>query len=554
MGGFRVENLGLIVKFLNSLRVSTRMQLLVGLTLIGLLILCVTALFHIKSTMLEDRKQKTLNLIESAQGVLTYHQKLVADGKLSEEEAKKSAREVLRAQRYDGANYFFILDDTHHYMLIPPKPENEGKDVSEMKDAHGKFLVRDMVALGKAGGGFIEYWFPKAGQPEPEPKLGYIGYFAPWGWSLGTGIYIDDIDTAFKRGAMVLGGISLGLLFLLSLAGWTIGTSVLQQLGGEPKAASDIMERVAAGDLTANIDRAPSGSLLFSLGNMVTALRALIREINNDANSLVKNAAQISRASNEVASAAGQQSDATSAMAAAVEQLTVSSCHISDSARDTSHDSEQAVQLAGQGSGRVQQASQAIQRISNTVSDASGRIQALEERANQISSIAGVIKDIAGQTNLLALNAAIEAARAGEAGRGFAVVADEVRKLAERTSTATAEIEQMIAGIQGETVGAVEAMNAALPEVHEGVELAASASESLRAIEDGARRTLERIGEVADATREQSTASTSISQRVEQIANMVEETTVTIRATSATAQQLEGIANNLKAQVGKFTV
>jgi methyl-accepting chemotaxis protein len=176
------------------------------------------------------------------------------------------------------------------------------------------------------------------------------------------------------------------------------------------------------------------------------------------------------------------------------------------------------------------------------------------DRKNQVTSIANVIKDIAGQTNLLALNAAIEAARAGEQGRGFAVVADEVRKLAERTSLATTEIEQMIVGIQSDTVGAVEAMNAALPEVQQGVELAASASESLRAIEEGARRTLSRIGEVADATKEQSSASTSIAQRVEQIANMVEQTTDTIRGTAATAHQLQDIAVSLKQLISRFKV
>jgi len=542
------------MKILNALRVSTRMQLLVGLTLVGLLILCVTALLHIKSSMLEDRKVKTRNLIESALGVLTYHQKLAADGKLSLEDAKKSATEVLRAQRYDATNYFFILDNTHRYVLIPPKPENEGKDVSEMKDARGKFLVKEIVATGQAGGGFIEYWFPKAGQQEAEPKLGYIGQFAPWGWAIGTGIYIDDIDTEFKRGAVLLGGISLGLLVLLSFVGWLIGTSVLRQLGGEPEAATAIMERVAGGDLRAINTHTSPGSLLYALDSMVSSLRHLIQEINGDANRLVDNATRIAKDSDDVARAAEQQADATSAMASAIEELTVSSSHISDSARETSHDSNQAVSLAGQGSERVQRASQAIQKISNTVSDASTRIRALEERAKQISSIANVIKDIAGQTNLLALNAAIEAARAGEQGRGFAVVADEVRKLAERTSSATTEIEQMIVGIQTDTVGAVGAMDAALPEVHEGVELAASASESLQAIESGARRTLERIGQVADATKEQSAASTSIAQRVEQIANMVEETTATIRDTSATAHQLEDIANNLKQQVGKFTI
>ena len=210
--------------------------------------------------------------------------------------------------------------------------------------------------------------------------------------------------------------------------------------------------------------------------------------------------------------------------------------------------------LADEGSHRVDQATHAIQKIANTVSEASNRIRALEERANQVSTIANVIKDIAGQTNLLALNAAIEAARAGEQGRGFAVVADEVRKLAERTALATTEIEQMINGIQTETVGAVDAMSAALPEVEQGVQLAGQASESLRSIEAGATRTLDRVGEVASATREQSAASTAIAQRVEEIAQMVDETTATIRGTAESATDLEHIAHDLMRQIDRFKV
>ena len=539
---------------LSTLRVSTRMLLLVGLTLAGLLVLCFTALLQLKSSMLEDRKQKTQNLVEVGVGILTHHQKLAAEGKLSEDDAKIAARESLRNLRYNGNDYFFVLDTTNKYVLFPGKPEFEGLDKGDMKDANGKFLIRDLVNTAKAGGGFVEYWFPRAGQQTAEPKLSYSALFAPWSWVIGTGIYIDDIDREYKNGAILLGGISAGLLVLLSLIGWQVGSSVVRQLGGEPGEATEIMQRVAAGDLTARLDKAHPGSLLHALGGMVESLRQLVSEINSEANSLVGNAAQIARASDEVARAAEHQADSTSAMAAAIEELTVSSNHISESARETARETNSAVELSGLGAERVHQASQAIQKISETVSDASSRIRALEERAKQISSIANVIKDIAGQTNLLALNAAIEAARAGEQGRGFAVVADEVRKLAERTASATTEIEQMLAGIQGETVGAVGAMDAALPEVQEGVELAASASESLRAIEDGARRTLERVGEVADATHEQSAASTSIAQRVEQIANMVEETTNTIRGAAETAHQLENIANSLKQQMSKFRI
>ena len=541
---------------LGAFRVSTRIYLLVGLTLIGLLVLCFTALLQLKSSMLEDRKQKTKNLVEVGIGILHHHHKLATEGKLSEEEAKNAARDNLRGLRFEKDDYYFGIDTAGVYFLHGANPAMEGQNKLDMQDTNGKLLIRELIAAGQAGGGYVDYWFPRAGQPKEkaEPKLSYAALFSPWGWVLGTGIYIDDVDREYKNGAILLGSISLGLLLMLSLVGWQVGSSVLKQLGGEPRDATEIMQRVAAGDLTANLENTRPGSLLNALGSMVASLRQLVSEINQDANSLVGNAAQIARASDEVARAAEHQADSTSAMAAAIEELTVSSNHISDSARETARETQVAVELSGQGADRVHLASQAIQKISDTVTDASGRIRALEERAKQISSIANVIKDIAGQTNLLALNAAIEAARAGEQGRGFAVVADEVRKLAERTASATTEIEQMITGIQGETIGAVEAMDAALPEVQEGVQLATSASDSLRAIQDGARRTLTRVGEVADATQEQSSASTSIAQRVEQIANMVEETTTTIRGTAETAHQLENIANNLKQQIGKFRV
>lgn len=389
---------------------------------------------------------------------------------------------------------------------------------------------------------------------EPVPKLSYVKGFEPWGWIIGTGIYVDDVDAAFRQSALTLGGVSFALLIALVVTGGLIRGSIVSQLGGEPASAVAIMQRVASGDLTTSASHAAKGSLLGALNEMVAALRTLISEVNSGAKAVEQNAEQIRHASGEVAIAAEHQADSTSAMAAAIEELTVSSNHISDSARDTEDDSRNAKLLAGEGTQRVDLATVAIQKIATTVTDASGRIHALEERAKQVSSIATVIKDIAGQTNLLALNAAIEAARAGEQGRGFAVVADEVRKLAERTSLATTEIEQMIVGIQADTIGAVEAMNAALPEVDHGVRLAGQASESLRSIEAGSERTLARIGDVASATREQSAASTSIAQRVEEIAQMVEETTVTIRGTADSAAQLEKIAHDLSEQIGRFRV
>ena len=539
----------------NRMNISTRMLIIMLLSAIGFIALSTMALVEIKTSMMEDRKTKIRNLVEYAHTQLGFYDTQVKTGKLTLEQAQSLAKDALRAARYDGKEYFWINDFHPKTLMHPIKPELEGKDQTGNKDVNGKALYVEFVNVVRAqGAGFVDYYWSKPGSDAPVPKLSYVKGFEPWGWIIGTGIYIDDVDAAFKKDALLLGSLSAVVLFVLILLGYLVRTSIVRQLGGEPNEAAAIMHQVAAGDLTASVSNAPSDSLLGALDNMVRTLRGLIGEINSGANQLVDNAEQIKHASEEVAIAAERQADATSAMAAAIEELTVSSNHISDSARETEHDSHEAMSLAAQGSERVEEATLAIKNIASTATEVSARIHALEERATQVSSIANVIKDIAGQTNLLALNAAIEAARAGEQGRGFAVVADEVRKLAERTSLATTEIEQMISGIQGETVDAVSAMNTALPEVERGVELAAYASDSLRSIEAGAHRTLDRVGEVASATREQSAASTSIAQRVEDIAQMVDQTTATIRGTADSAGHLEGIALNLKQQISRFKI
>ena len=541
------------MKFAN-LRVATRMRLLIALTMIGLIALCAVSLAHLRASMMDDRKLQTKHIVENGMGVVQHFHRLAQAGKLSEAEAKKAATETLRVMRYDDSNYIFVVTTDNHFVLLPPKPAQEGSDASNLKDTNGKLIIRELVKTAASGGGFVDYWFPKAGNPEPHPKLSYAASFAPWGWIVGTGIYIDDVNAAFRSIALVLGGISCVLLGILGYAGWRVSASVTGQLGGEPKDATNVMRQAADGDLTARLEKTPDGSMLHALGTMIAALRRMVGEINSGANQLVGNADHIRQVSTQVAEAAVRQSDATTAMATAMEQLTASSSHISSSARETETNSQEAMRLAAEGSQRVGQASSAILKMSETVTGASERIRALEERIGHVSSIANVIKEIAAQTNLLALNAAIEAARAGEQGRGFAVVADEVRKLAERTSSATTEIEQMIVGIQNDTSSAVSAMNAALPEVDQGVTLASSASEALAAIESGARRTLERVREIAEATHEQSASSTAIAHQVEEISHMVETTSENIRGAADAAIALEQIASSLKDQIARFRV
>ena len=543
---------------LDRMKLRTKIALLVMAALLGLVSLAVFSTIEMRRDLIGGRKEVIRSVLDGMHATLSAYQAQEAAGMLTREQAQKAAAEAIGMVRYGGQDgkteyvYSFTTEGVGIYHVIK---ERIGQNMLEkIKDAQGNYTWKDILtAVRKSpGGAYLTTFTARPGQKETVEKLGYVKLFEPWSWVIGTGVYVDDINGEFQKRLLTDLAVAGLLIALISGLGFVIARGVLRQVGGEPSAAIDFMSRVAAGDLTGTLPDSPKGSMLASMGEMVGAIRTMVSEISHSSTRLTRGAESISTASRDVAMASERQSDATQTMAAAIEEMTVSINHISDSAKDTQENSLTSLGLSEDGCGRVETATHEIREIANRVSDASGRIRKLEERANQISSIAGVIKDIAGQTNLLALNAAIEAARAGEQGRGFAVVADEVRKLAERTSAATIEIEQMITGIQSDTVEVVGVMDAALPQVAAGVQAAEGAAESLRRIKDGAQTTLQRIREVADSTKEQSIASNSIAQKVEEIASMVEETSASMHSTAETAEELEKIAGELTQMVSRF--
>ena len=537
------------------MKLVNRLGVLVLVAVLGLVALGGMSLMTMRGQLLDSEKRRVEDVVSTAGFVLEHFHALEVSGAMSKDEAQKQALASLRKVRFeDGKNYIFIYDADATTLLSPMKPDTEGKSMAGKADPNGVPLFDLIANVAKTGQDTtIAYSWPRTTGGQPESKNSTVKAFKPWSWAYGAGIYFTAVDEAFSAGLLqnlVVGGV---LLLIIAALSFFVVRSIVHQLGGEPAYAVQAMQNVAQGDLTVSVvNKGGADSLLGTLGKTVDQLRGMMSEIGRNAEEVAGSSRQIAGVARDVAEKAHQQSDATSSIAAGVEEMTVSINHISDSARETEENSSNAAKLAERGEARAVGAADGMRRIATTVDSASGKIQELVGRANEIGSIANVIKEIAAQTNLLALNAAIEAARAGEQGRGFAVVADEVRGLAERTAAATVQIEGMIHGIQEDTNGAVNVMGSVAAEVKSGVDQVQGAADSLREIREGTNIALARISDVASATTEQSAASTLIAQQVENIAGMVEGTSDSMRKTVESVTRLEKLSSDLHGMVGRF--
>jgi methyl-accepting chemotaxis protein len=354
---------------------------------------------------------------------------------------------------------------------------------------------------------------------------------------------------AFAMSSLVIGGIAATLLALIVAIG--LSASIRRRI----QSAIDVARGIAGGRLDLPItDRSGDeiGQLNSAFAAMQQKLREMIREILSSSEGLVAAARDIAATSNELSSAAQEQSQSASSMAATVEQLTVSISHVASSASEAREISADSGQQSQEGGAVIQQTLESMGQIAGTVETSSDQVAELGRQIEQITSIVNVITAISEQTNLLALNAAIEAARAGEQGRGFAVVADEVRLLAQRTGKSTQEIGDMIQKIQSSAHEAVSKMQVGVEQVNDGLRLAQTANQAIEHIRGGSGRIISAVDQISMALQEQSVASQDVARNVERIAQMAQTANQGIAGASHSAGRIEQLARELEAQVREF--
>jgi len=538
-----------VKRFFQDLPIRSKLAVFVVSSLFLIVILGIAFLAVLKTNLIDAKKERLQTAVEVATGVVEHYYQLSQKGALSESEAKSAALSELRTLRYKGSEYFWVNDEQlpHPVVLMHPTvPSLEGKPATdekfncatsiesgktgEVRQTDGKKnLFQAFAEISTAdGSGFVSYLWPKpiAGggvTQERFAKLSHVKRFQQWNWIIGSGIYVDDVESAFWKKAYQLAAFFAAVGLAYALFGWFITWLIAQpirDMGGRIKQMAD-------GDLTVKFGDAGKdevGALGKNVQIMISNFTGTVSSIMQASGEVISTSTTLQNSSRTMMQGAQEQSMQAAQIAAASEEVNQTIADISRNALTATESSNDAMNTAYRGKEVADGAVNTINRVHSSTGELAGMVEKLNSRAQEIGQIVTVIKDIADQTNLLALNAAIEAARAGEQGRGFAVVADEVRKLAERTIKATGEITEKISAVQSESDLTKRSMEDASREVATATKDMREVGDSLARIVGAVQGVKDQITHIASAVEEQAAASGEVTQNIEKTSLISKET------------------------------
>jgi methyl-accepting chemotaxis protein len=533
--------------------INSRLILIPMVVVLALVGVGVVVVHTVGSVMLDEREARARVIVEAAQSIVDDLAQRAAKGEMTVEAAQKTARDAVRALRFDGSEYAFLLDD-HATVLAHFNPKLEGQNLWNTQDKTGKYFSRDLVKTALAGGGFVSLYFPKPGTTEPVAKINYAKQANAWGWVVGSGIFVDTVEAAVAQSRNRTIAMIAGLaLVTVALTFW-IGRSLSQPILRLTRATN----RIAAGELTIEVPDLGRNDEVGTLAKAIDVLRdhsaEAVRLADEEARLKAAAAderraamarladgfeASVKRAVDGIAASANGMEASANSMTAASATSDSQTVAAAAAARETSANVGMVASATEELTASIQEIARQVTHSTEITAGAVAEAErannvmlGLSESAKSVGEVVRLINDIAQQTNLLALNATIEAARAGEAGRGFAVVAAEVKSLATQTAKATEDIQTKVAEIQSMTNGAVDAIRAIGSTVSSMNEITSS---------------------VAAAVEQQGAATRDIAGSVQQAAGGAQQVSDNVAAAQRAVSETKTVATGVLDAAGSVT-